>query len=177
MAPNSSRIRLDDVALIAILKEALHFMIIERLSYNPASSSTTSLPEFLAMVRDADYILRRLYPNYHKSTPTTYRHGATSAKPAPALPLQNSLPPTSTFTTTQGGDTMDLSIVWTGSMGGKRRPKNDAERKARREYCFKNNLCLFCESPEHRIDVCPTRPESSKQPRQVANVASGRTEN
>lgn len=167
----------DDVALIAILKDALHFMILERLSYTPASFSTTSLPEFLAMVRDADSTLRMLYPNYHKNTPMTHGHSATSAKPTPALPLPNSLPPTSTLTTSDGGDAMDLSVVWTGSMGGKRRPKNDAERKARREYCFKNNLCLFCESPQHRIDVCPTRPESSKQPRQVATVATVETEN
>ena len=40
-----------DVALITLLKDALHFMIIERLSYTPASFSTTSLPEFLTMVR------------------------------------------------------------------------------------------------------------------------------
>lgn len=72
---------------------------------------------------------------------------------------------------------MDLNIVWTGSINGKRRPKNDAERKAKREYYFKNDLCLFCESLEHRIDICPTRPESFKKPRQVAIIATAEMEN
>lgn len=167
----------DDIALITLLKDALHFMIIERLSYTPASFSTTSLPEFLTMVRNADSTLRMLYPNYHQNTPTTHGPSATPAKPAPVLPLPNSLPPTSTLTTSNGGDAMDLSVVWTGSMGGKRRPKNDAERKARREYCFKNGLCLFCESPEHRIDACTTRPENPRQPRRSTTVAAAETEN
>ena len=71
---------------------------------------------------------------------------------------------------------MDLSVVWTGSMGGKRRPKNDAERKAKREYCWKHSLCLFCESSDHRIDVCPTRPKD-RQPKPSASVSAIETEN
>lgn len=166
----------DDIALITILKDALHFMIIERLSYTPASFSTTSLPEFLDMVRNADSTLRMLYPHYHKTTPASYSHGTSATKPTPAPPLSTPLLP-APFTTSDGGDAMDLSAIWTGSMGGKRRPKNDAERKARREYCFKNNLCLFCESLDHRIDACPIRPKNPRQTRQSATTTTTQTEN
>lgn len=152
-------------------------MIIEHLSYTLASFSTTSLSEFLTIVRDADSTLRMLYPSYYKTTPASYGHSISAAKPTPPLSLLTSPPSTTVLAPANEGDAMDLSVVWTGSMGGKRRPKNDAERQARREYCFKNGLCLFCESPEHRIDVCPTRPKDPKQSRRTATVASVETEN
>lgn len=167
----------DDVALIALLKDALHSMIIERLSYNPASFSTTSLIEFLSMVRDADTTLRMLYPNYHKTSSAPHGLGTSTMKQVSVLPVPTLLPPATDIATLGEGDAMDLSVIWTGSMGGKRRPKNDAERRARREYCFKNGLCLFCESPSHRIDACPILPESSRQPKRSTPITTTKPEN
>ena len=149
----------DDKALTALLKDALHPVLLDRLSFNSASFSTTSLPAYLTLVRETDSVLRMLQPNYHKT-----KHGTTNGKPTPEVVPVSSLPSGPALTTSNGGDAMDLSLVWTGSMGGKRRPKNDAERRARRKYCFDNNLCLFCESPDHRISDCRTRPENKRQP-------------
>jgi hypothetical protein len=157
----------DDAALISILKNALHFQLTERLSLDPTSFTVDSLPDFLTMVRNADAILRVLYQNYFLNSPVG--RDARNSNTVPAIQL--SKPLSAPVTTSDIEDAMDLSAVWTGSQGGKRRPRNDAERKARREYCFKNNLCLFCESPDHRINDCPTRPVKK------TNVPSTETEN
>ena len=109
----------DDLALITILRDALHFMIIERLSYTLASFSTTSLSEFLTIVRDADSMLRMLYPSYYKTTPASYGHSISAAKPTPPLSLLTSPPSTTALAPANEGDAMDLSVVGTGSMGGR----------------------------------------------------------
>jgi hypothetical protein len=171
----------DDIALIAILRNALHPLILERLSYNPAAASILSLAQFLDLVRDSDSMLRTLYGNYHtqhyQNLPNGSKTSTNGTKPTPAIQPPTPLPPAAPLTTSDGGDAMDLSVIWTGSQGGKRRPRNDAERKAKREYCWKRSLCLFCESPDHRIDACTTRPENSRQPRQNTTVAAAETEN
>lgn len=146
----------DDVALISILRNAIHFRIAERLTLDPASFTVDSLPAFLVMVRGADSILRILYGDYFKEALSNRSTGAMSS--TPNVPFSQPRTAPLTVPAPEEGDPMDLSTVWTGSQGGKRRPKNETEKRARREYCFKNNLCLFCESPKHRINDCPLRP-------------------
>ena len=60
------------------------------------------------------------------------------------------------------GDPMDLSaaklsptIVWTSSDAANHRiPRNEAEKSAKRNYCFENKLCSWCYDPGHRARVC-----------------------
>jgi hypothetical protein len=62
---------------------------------------------------------------------------------------------------------MDLSVVWTGSQGGKIRPKTPAERAAKRKYCEEHGLCYNCECPDHSLYHCPdaahNQPGSTKE--------------
>jgi hypothetical protein len=79
--------------------------------------------------------------------------------------------------TSDGRNIIDLSIIWTRNQDKKRQPRNNIERKTKREYYWKRNLCFFCESPDHRINTCITRPENPRQPRQNTIVAAAETEN
>jgi hypothetical protein len=158
----------DDTALITLLNAALHPAILDRLSYNAASETITTLTSYLDLVRQADATLRRLRPNYH----LTGVKSNTQEPPAPLTPL-SSLPPVASLTTSNGGDAMDLSatsnkVVWTGNQGGKKRPKTPAEKTARRTYCYENDLCLWCESPDHKIRNCPTKPDQPAKEKAVS---------
>ena len=57
---------------------------------------------------------------------------------------------------------MDLSaaktsptIIWTAADAINHRvPRNEAEKNAKRIYCFENKLCSWCYDPGHRARVC-----------------------
>ena len=142
----------NDEAAIAILREALHFDIITRLSYTNPSDLKTDLIGFCAQVRETDTVLRQLNPNYYKAGNTG---GGASFTPNVKT----------TITTTTPGDPMDLSasqsktVVWTATDVAKnRRPVGDAEKLARRNYLFAHSLCLWCASDKHRAADCPDSP-------------------
>jgi hypothetical protein len=105
-------------------------MIIERLLYISALFSITSLLEFLIIVRDANIILRILYPYYYKTATISYGHDISAVKPTFVLLLPTLLPLAALSITSNRGDAIDLSIVWTRSIDRKRRPKNDVKQKA-----------------------------------------------
>lgn len=149
----AARSGFEDTANIAILRAALHPSITERISFRERSLIPTNLPLYLAMVREIDSTLRQINPNYHKSKKTTPQASAT--------PYQQPQP-----TNDSAGEPMDLStaniptptVVWHGSQGGKIRPKDDAERAAKKLYCQQKGLCNWCESSKHRIPDCPDAP-------------------
>ncbi|KAI0993243.1 hypothetical protein K3495_g14941, partial [Podosphaera aphanis] len=80
------------------------------LSFTPSSEIPDALDGFLSLVRQTDGILSQLNTNYTRT-----------------LPIEKPV-----LTTTEGGDAMDLSLLWTAadSVNG-RRPKNAMEREAR----------------------------------------------
>ena len=144
----AKRSRFDDVALIALLRRALHPEIMARISFTDITDLPTSLGEYTALVRKTDAALRRVDPQYFsrkKTRPSI--DPPTSAVPAPA---PHPLPPT------PSNDPMDLSIVWVSGTG--RKPKTPEEKRLHRLYCLKHNLCLYCAKPDHRLTDCPTRP-------------------
>lgn len=161
----------DDLALIGLLRHALHPAILDRLSFDTSSNTVHDLPTFLRMVRATDATLRRLRPNYY--TQSTTASAAADPTLAPR-PFYTAPPPSTPLTTANGGDAMDMSAVWTGNQGGTKRPRTEAERIARREYCWKHQLCLFCESPEHKIASCPLKPKQRPAPKQVSIEDSGK---
>jgi hypothetical protein len=74
------------------------------------------------------------------------------------------LPPVTLLTISNSGDTIDLSatsnkIVWTNNQGGKKRPKIPVEKITCCIYCYKNNFCFWCESPDYKIRNCPIKPD------------------
>jgi hypothetical protein len=98
-------------------------VILDRLLYNAASETITTLISYLDLVRQANTIFRRLRPNYY----LTSMKSNTQELPAPLI-LLLSLPPVALLTISNSGDTIDLSttsnkIVWTSNQGGKKRPK------------------------------------------------------
>lgn len=138
----------NDLALIAMLRKAVHPTLIARLNVAPASTIPKTLTGFISHLRTIDSQIRETDPRYYKkgtpnSSTNNFNH-TTIATPD----------------TTDVGDPMDLSsaVVWTGSNGGKRRPKTPAEKLAKKEYCIANNLCLWCESSRHRISDCREAP-------------------
>ena len=108
----------------------------------------TDLTSYLIEVRHIDAVLRSTNPSYTTSSLSSVSH---SSLP---LPITASRPPP--------GDPMDLSaaklnptIVWTSSDAANHRiPRNEAEKSAKRNYCFENKLCSWCYDPGHRARVC-----------------------
>jgi hypothetical protein len=125
--------------------------------------------------------LRILYNNYHtqhyQNLPNSNKTSTNGTKPTPAIQPPTPLSLIVLLTTSNRGDAIDLSVIWTGSQDRKRRPRNNTKRKTKKEYYWKHSLCLFCESPDHCIDACTTRPENSRQPRQNTTIAAAETEN
>jgi hypothetical protein len=141
----------DDEAKIAHLKNALHIKVLERLTHLQLSHTPVAkdLTGFLAQIRYIDSIIRSIEPNYTKArqTPNHNPHLLNTQAPEITTPL---------VTTTNGGDAMDLNaatVEWSNP-DGTRRPKNDAERKARKEYNLKHGLCLWCDMPGHVATYC-----------------------
>ena len=136
----------NDIALISQLKVALHHAILVRLSFIPRDEVATTLDEFLTQVRTTDSTLSALDSAYTKagSSITPSAPAAIGApKPAP--------------TTSDGGDAMDLSMLWTKKNVGTK-PQGQEQREARKAYNRANGLCLWCDSPKHFATVCPTAP-------------------
>ncbi|CAG8972659.1 hypothetical protein HYALB_00009299, partial [Hymenoscyphus albidus] len=49
-----------------------------------------------------------------------------------------------------------LSKAWTWEdVHSGRRTKNQAEKDARRNFCYEHKLCFYCCSSEHDRDTCP----------------------
>ena len=48
---------------------------------------------------------------------------------------------------------MDLSLIWIPKAGKK--PITPEEKKARKEYNRKHNLCFVCDSKDHSATDCP----------------------
>ena len=141
----------DDEAKIAHLKNALHMKVLERLTHLQLSHTPIAkdLTGFLAQIRHIDSIIRSIEPNYTKAkqTPNHNPRFLHTHTPEVTTPL---------VTTTDGGDAMDLNaamVEWSNP-DGTRRPKNDAERKARKEYNLKHGLCLWCDTPGHMATYC-----------------------
>jgi hypothetical protein len=152
----------DDVALIAHLRRALHHEIMARISFTDVADVPTSLGEYIALVRKTDAALRRVDPQYFsKKKPRSTTATSTPAVSAPApLPLPSRL----------SDDPMDLSAAWVSGTG--RKPKTPEEKRLHRQYCLKNNLCLYCAKPDHRLTDCPTRPPRPSDTPRSATSAS-----
>jgi hypothetical protein len=138
---------LSDNTLIALLHTSLHPKILQRLSFTPKENQPTTAQSFLAWIRQVDATLRVAEPQYWKSKAL--------AAPAPRFAS------TSTF----NPDAMDLSAVGTSpvewsatDVKNKRRPKNQAERDARKAYNSAHNLCQWCCEASHTSTACPTAP-------------------
>ena len=136
----------NDTALISQLKVSLHHAILVRLSFTPRHEVATTLNDFLTQVRATDNTLSALDSTYTKASTST-----TSFAPT-ALGVPISAP-----TTSEGGDTMDLSMLWTKKNVGTK-PQGHEQREARKVYNRTNGLCLWCDSPKHFATVCPTAP-------------------
>ena len=136
----------NDIALISQLKVSLHHAILVRLSFIPRDEVATTLDEFLTQVRATDSTLSALDSAYTKT-------GSSTTPSAPAAP--SALKPAPT--TTDGGDAMDLSMLWTKQNVGTK-PQGQEQREARKAYNRANGLCLWCDSPNHFATVCPTAP-------------------
>jgi hypothetical protein len=147
----------NDAALVAILRAAIHPELQERLTFAAANEIPSTLVGFTTFLRDQEARMRHAKPEYYKSN---------IKKPAPYNPPA-SLPATTDPSPAE--DAMDLSVIWTGSQGGVRRPKNDAERAAKRKYCRENKLCYNCESPSHNILDCPTARHNKKDEKKAEN--------
>ncbi|KAI0991842.1 hypothetical protein K3495_g16345, partial [Podosphaera aphanis] len=111
----------------------------------PSAEVASSLNGYLDQVRAADATLSSLDPNY------IIRNASTNNT--------HSLPTTNQLTTSEGGDMMDLSVLWTAKDNASgRRPKDNLERDARKIFNRENDLCQWCSSSKHNSRTCPTAP-------------------
>ena len=150
---------LSDDALINHLYDSLHPAIVSHIQNRvmlrqPLPKDLTS---YLVEVRHIDSVLRSSNPNYTKSKYSTNSHHIFS----PPVPNFTTLPASSP-TSPPAGEPMDLSasslnrnITWTAVDATKHRiPRNEAERCAKRAYCYENKLCSWCYDPGHRARIC-----------------------
>jgi hypothetical protein len=84
----------------------LYPAILDRLSYNAASETITTLTSYLDLVCQANATFRRLRPNYH----LTGMKSNTQELLALLIPL-SSLPPITSLTTSNSRDTINLSAT------------------------------------------------------------------
>lgn len=140
----------DSGALIAHLRRSLHDNITWRLSLTKGKDMPTELTEFMDLVRTCDNECRQVNANYFKKNAINSANHTASPQPTTTTQL----------TTSNGGDSMDLSVITWGAkdVASGRRPKNDAERAARKAYCTAHGLCHWCNSDKHRSLNCDTAP-------------------
>jgi hypothetical protein len=81
-------------------------VILDRLLYNTASETITTLTSYLDLVRQADTTLRRLRLNYHLTGMKS-----NTQEPPVLLILFLSLPPVVLLIISNSGDTIDLSAT------------------------------------------------------------------
>jgi hypothetical protein len=98
-------------------------------------------------------------------------------EPLVPLILLSLLPPVALLTTSNNRDTIDLSatsnkVIWTSNQGGKKHPKTLIEKTTCRIYCYKNNLCFWYESPDHKIYNCPTKPDQLAKEKAVSTTVT-----
>lgn len=142
---------LSDDALINHFYDSLHPLIVSQIQNRLMirQEMPADLCSYLVEVRHIDAVLRSSNPNYTKNKPSF-----TSSFQA--------LRPMNAQYHAAGGDPMDLSaskasthITWTTRDATNHRiPRNEAEKLAKRDYCFENNLCSWCYDPGHRARVC-----------------------
>ncbi|KAF5179766.1 Reverse transcriptase domain protein [Thalictrum thalictroides] len=142
---------LSDNALINHLYDSLHPAIVAQIQNRTMlrQQMPTDLSSYLVEVRHIDAVLRSSNPSYTKikSTPSIFH------------PLISPINSTNTQTL---DDPMDLSAaktvsstIWTTKDAAAHRiPRNEAEKAAKRSYCFENNLCSWCYDPGHRARIC-----------------------
>lgn len=127
----------NDVALIAMLRASLHNTLLDRLNQQTtAANCPRTLAGFVTYIRTIDAQLRETDPFYFKKGKS---NNTNNSAPPPIAPAPAITP------VVDAGDPMDLSsatIVWKGSDGGKRRPRTQAEKDAKKKYCLENNLLL-----------------------------------
>ncbi|VDB96360.1 Bgt-51754 [Blumeria graminis f. sp. tritici] len=126
--------KLSDNALINHLYDSLHPNIKVQIQNRVMLRQPlpTDLTSYLIEVRHIDAVLRSSNPNYTTSSLSSGSH--------------SSLPLPSTASPPPPGDPMNLSaakispvIVWTSSDAENHRiPRNEAEKSAKRNYCFEN---------------------------------------
>ncbi|KAI0992272.1 hypothetical protein K3495_g15914 [Podosphaera aphanis] len=115
----------------------------------------TDLTSYLVEVRHIDAVLRSSNPDYtnNKVIPQGNYHPLIS-------PIHNQaiIPPE---------DPMDLSaarispptVMWSSTDAiNRRKPINEAEKIAKRAYCFENKICSWCYDPGHRARFCAEAP-------------------
>jgi hypothetical protein len=85
---------------------ALYPVILDRLLYNAASETITTLTSYLDLVRQADIILRRLRPNYYLTSIKS-----NTQEPLVFFILFLSLPPVISLIISNSRDTIDLSAT------------------------------------------------------------------
>ena len=145
---SASIITWNDDAKIDLLRRQLHPAITDRLSFERIA---TTIPAFLAQVREKDAILRNQEPHYHKNLSTANPNLSSSSHDARAQDMR---------------DPMDLSafrvngvLTWTSKdVETKKIPRSDEERAARKAYNSKHNLCQWDSSKDHAGNDCPFAP-------------------
>jgi hypothetical protein len=151
---------------------ALYPVILDRLLYNAASETITTLTSYLDLVCQADATFRRLRPNY-------YLTGMKSNTQKPLAPfiLFLLLPPIASLTISNSRDAIDLSatsnkVVWTSNQGGKKHPKIFIKKTTRCIYCYKNNLCFWYKNPDYKIYNCPTKPDQPAKEKAISAIVT-----
>ncbi|VCU39461.1 Bgt-20629-2, partial [Blumeria graminis f. sp. tritici] len=120
----------------------------------------TDLTSYLVEVRHIDAVLRSSDPNYTKSKPVSGTYFPSTL-------------PFSAITSTPIGEPMDLSsattipkTTWTAVDAATHRiPQTEAEKCAKRSYCFENKLCSWYYDPGHRARVCAEARWNKDKPR------------
>jgi hypothetical protein len=148
----------------------LYPAILDRLLYNTASEIIITLTSYLDLVCQANIIFRKLRLNYHLTSVKS-----NTQKPLVPLILFLSLLPVVSLIISNSRDTINLSatsnkIVWTSNQGGKKHPKIPIEKTIRCIYCYKNNLCFWYESPDHKIRNYPTKPDQLAKKKTISTI-------
>ncbi|SMR64750.1 unnamed protein product [Zymoseptoria tritici ST99CH_3D1] len=124
------------------------------LDYNDVAKLDFLLEKISAKLKDAITFWQTNGKGFNKSIFQAYesKAAASNRRPLTALATTTAAPrsnSTRRFTTSNGGDAIDLSAV--------RGPLTEAERKRRRD----NNLCNYCASDKHYRAKCPIAPKTA----------------
>lgn len=146
----AAKTKFGDVALIFMLKGAIHPVLLRRLTLSPYVTSTWL--HFVDLVRQADVQERVLDSNYH--TKGTEAKGGKNHTPSSHTNAQT--PPLHNDPMDLSAAKVDISKIGWGKNDETKRPVTDDQKMAKRVYCMVNGLCNWCYSKEHRGDLCPT---------------------
>lgn len=157
-----NKTKFDDVAKIAMFWLILPVAV--RGRFNIASDRPTEFATYVGKAREYDGELRHTDPNYDASS--------RGPPPPPAaflkLPSPSSIPGPAPSPPARDPDAMDLSAMsW--KIG--QRPKGDVQKAERKQYCFENDLCLWCTKPGHRLLDCKDLPANKQKAKEKAGKA------